>query len=159
MGDSCGRKRGGSWFRRSGTAACRGGTFVAVLALAGCATVMPWEPDDREQLVTASNGYNTMLRWREFDQACVAFADEAVRGGCRERVPSLKDLQITDIRTIDTAMRADGAEATVAVEIEYYLLPSTAVRKLQERQRWVSSGRPDRKVWRITNPLPDIASP
>ena len=136
--------------------------LIAVLTvgmlLSGCAGIH-WRADEREQLLSASDGYNALLRWKELDKACIAFAEESVRGGCLGRVDELKDFQITDIRRRDLDLKLFGDEATVNVEIEYYQLPSMVVRKTQESQRWVYRGPQDGKVWQIKTPIPKVTPP
>ncbi len=136
---------------------CSGGArimagLVTAMLLTGCAGAH-WGADEREQLLLASDGYNALLRWKELDKACSAFAEDSVRGGCLGRAGELKDLQITDIRRRDLNFKVFGDVATVNIEIEYYLLPSMVVRKIQESQRWVYLGTQDKRVWRITNPI------
>lgn len=139
---------------------CAGGiklvACVLVMLLAGCASIPQWGPDDREKLVTASNDYNNLLRWKDMDKACVTFAEESVKEKCRERALTLKDVQITDIRTRDIDFRIDGVEATVNAEIEYYLLPSAAVRKIQDSQKWSYIGPKDKRSWFIKSPIPNF---
>jgi hypothetical protein len=159
-----GRVRGGSWFKRGWSGfPCRMLTMCTVLVagfvLTGCVTGPQWGPDDREKLITASHGYATMLRWRELDTACRTYVDESAREGCLERAQTLKDLQITDIRTKDLDVTIVGGSATVTVEIEYFLLPSMIVRIIQDNQKWIFLGPTEKKVWRITSPLPNFAAP
>ncbi len=128
--------------------------LLSVLLLAGCATGARWGDTHREKLLSATNGYTTLLRWREFDKACVNFVEESVRGKCLERAQTLNDLRITDIRTRDLDFRTDGVEVTATVEMEYYLLPSLVVRKIQDRQLWLCRGPDEGRVCRIITPLP-----
>ena len=132
--------------------------LVTAMLLAGCAGAH-WGANDREKLLTASDDYNSLLRWKELDKACVAFAEDSVRGGCLGRAEELKDLHIIDIRRRNLDFTTSGDEATVNIEIEYYLLPSTVVRKIQEIQKWVYRGPQDGRVWRIMTPIPRVASP
>ena len=118
-----------------------------------------WGPDDREKLVKASDDYNNLLRWKDLDKACVTFAEESVKVKCLERALTLKDVQITDIRTRDIDFKIDGVEATVHAEIEYYLLPSTKVSKLQDTQRWSYIGLKDERTWFIKSPVPNFTAP
>jgi len=165
MWNSFERVMGGSWFRRcrrefSGCGMVIKGTLLAAgMLLAGCAADTPWVYIARDKLETASKEYNKMIRWKEMDNACVTFAEEGDKEGCLKRALTLKDLQITDIRTRDIELGREGVEATVSTEIEYYLLPSTVVRIIQDRQSWRFLGSHETGEWRITNPLPKFASP
>ena len=145
-------RRGGA----GGGTGVRGAILAAVILLAGCATTPSWGPLDRDKLVTASKGYNAMLRWKELDKACLTYAEEPARTGCQERAAALKDLQITDVSTRDIDFRIDGVDATVNVEIEYYLLPSTVVRKIRNSQTWVSVGTGSAGEWKIRSSLPEF---
>ena len=157
-----GKVNGESWFGECRLVPSGCGVVVVLVAgllLAGCASTPQWGPDDREKLVTASNDYNSMLRWKDVDKACVTFAEESVKGKCLDRALTLKDVQITDIRTRDIEFRIDGVEATVHAEIEYYLLPSTTVRKIQDSQKWGYIGPKDKRTWFIKSPFPNFESP
>ena len=132
--------------------------LLAVVCLAGCAGVRVGDAD-RDKLLTASNSYNSLLRWRELDKACINFAEKSVRGECLGRVDELKDLQITDVRRRDVDFEFDGNNATVHTEIEYYLLPSMTVKKIQDVQRWCYSGPQNAKAWRITTLFPLFVRP
>jgi len=163
MRNTFGTVRGESWFRICRSAPPGWGmavvALVAGLLLAGCATPAMWGPDDREKLVKASNDYNSLLRWRDPDTACVTFNEEVVREKCLESALTLKDVYITDIRTRDIDFRINGVDATVHAEIEYYRLPSTTVRKIQDSQNWSYIGPQDKRVWFIKSPFPDFPYP
>lgn len=133
--------------------------LVVGLLLAGCATMPQWGPDDREKLVKASDDYNNLLRWKDLDKVCVTFAEESVKDKCLEHALTLKDVQITDVRTRYIDFKIDGVEATVHAEIEYYLLPSTNVKKLQDTQRWRYIGLEGARTWFIRSPVPNFAVP
>lgn len=162
MGFCCGRKRRGSLRRWHGNDSLTGKMLTGCMALfvglllGGCATITPGGESDREKLVAATKEYNSLLRWKELAAACVAFAAEGEKKGCLERASVLGDLQIAGMVTRDIEYGRDGGEATVTAEIEYYLLPSPVLRKLQDRQRWVSTGPPGQREWRITNPLSGV---
>ncbi len=132
--------------------------LVAGIILTGCSTGSNWGYA-REKLVAASNDYNALLRWNELDKVCLTYADESVSKVCLERALALKDLHVTDIRRRDLDIKADGIEATVNNEIEYYLLPSTVVRKMQQSQKWFYRGAHEQRVWRIATPFPNFAEP
>ena len=133
--------------------------LVAGLLVSGCATIKQWGPDDREKLVKASTDYNNLLRWKDLDKACVTFAEESVRESCLARALKLKEINVTDIRTRDIDFRIGGADATVHVVIEYYMLPSTKVRTILDDQKWIYIGPIDKKVWRIKSTFPDFTTP
>ncbi len=137
----------------------KGMAVLTVLLLTGCATISQWGPDDREKLVTASKEYNTLLRWRELDKACVTYVEELAKASCLDHALTLKELQITDIRTRDIDFKIDGVEATVQIEIEYYLLPSTRIRKIQQSQKWSYIGPKEKRSWFIKSPLPEFTAP
>ena len=153
----------------SGSMFCRGAmpgcgvvmalSLVSGLFLSGCATVTQWGPDDREKLAKASTDYNTMLRWKDLDKACVTFAEESVRESCLALALKLREINVTDIRTRDIDFRIDGVAATVHAEIEYYILPSTKVRTIQDTQKWIYIGPVDQKIWRIKSTFPDFTAP
>ena len=132
--------------------------FVGLL-LAGCASMPQWGPDDREKLVKASSDYNNMLRWKDLDNACVSFAEASAKSKCLESALTLKEVTITDIRTRDIDFKIDGVDATVHAEIEYYLLPSTTVRKIQDTQKWIYVGPLGNRTWFIKSTFPDFAVP
>jgi hypothetical protein len=129
------------------------------MLLAGCASMPQWGPDDREKLVKASDSYNSLIRWHEFDKACVTHADESIRAKCLDRALVLKDVQVTNVRTRDIDFRIDGISATVHAEIEYYVLPSIKVRTILDAQQWVTTGPLDKKVWIIKSMFPDFVLP
>jgi hypothetical protein len=133
--------------------------FFFGLLLVGCASMPQWGPDDREKLVKASNDYNNMLRWKDPDNACVTFAEASAKAKCLESALTLKEVTITDIRTRDIDFKIDGVDATVHAEIEYYLLPSTTVRKIQDTQKWGYIGPQDKKIWVIKSPFPNFTTP
>jgi hypothetical protein len=100
-----------------------------------------------------------MLRWKDLDKACVTFAEESARESCLARALKLKEINVTDIRTRDIDFRIDGVTATVHAEIEYYVLPSTKVRTIQDTQNWIYIGPVDQRIWRIKSTFPDFNAP
>ena len=132
---------------------------VLALLLSGCATLSNLGESDRGRLVTASNSYNRMLRWKELDMACGAFVEESGRRKCVDRAAALKDVQVTDVRTRNIEYSPAADEATVHAEIEYYLLPSPRVKTLTDVQQWKLVGPEERKVWVIRSSFPDFPVP
>lgn len=125
--------------------------------LMGCATWMP-KPDAWEALSKSSSDYNRLIRWSKFDEACLMYVDETMSEQCRVQAESLDELHVTDIKIRDISFNIDQTDATVRTEIEYYVMPSVTVKKVQDVQKWRYTLLGEKKVWKLRSLLPDFAA-
>ncbi|AJE02447.1 hypothetical protein [Geobacter pickeringii] len=124
--------------------------FVAV-ALAGCRN--PYLISER--FTESSREYNRSIRWRELEQACLAFADRGVKDECLARAAA-KGVSVADYRVVSTELDPEKGTATVHMEIDYYVLPSTRLKSVRDVQQWRYEEKDGDLRWRIVTPPPEF---
>jgi len=125
------------------------------LLLTGCTAT---SSGIRDAFELSSREYNRMLRWNETDDACVAVSDTPVLEECLKRSAALRKASIVDVRvrSIDYKDDENREEATVVVEVDYYVLPSGRLKTQVHSEKWALRDIGGKKSWRITTPPPEL---
>ncbi len=110
----------------------------------------------REDFEQNSKEYNHMVRWHELDKACAIFPPEELSKDFAARVKAAKDVTVVDYRVLSMECEPAKGEAKVKAEIDYYLIPSTRVKTVQDNQKWSYVGEGDIKHWRLMTLLPEF---
>lgn len=126
--------------------------LVGAVALAGCHN--PYLMSER--FTESSREYNRSIRWQELEQACLIFADRGVKEECLARATAAKGVSIADYRVVSTEMDSEKGTATVRLEIDYYILPSTRLKTIQDVQQWRYGEKDGDTRWRIVTPPPEF---
>jgi hypothetical protein len=125
--------------------------LALILTLAACAALVP----PQKQLDDAFRDYSQRLRWRDY-AGVAAYLPPEHRPAFLDHFADLDDLNIVDV-TLETVDYREGeARATTSASVEYYLLPSLAVKKTRLRQEWLYEGGDRYHVgtWRLADPFP-----
>lgn len=126
--------------------------LVVVVALAGCRTTYGMA----EQFGKFSQEYNRQWRWQEQEQACINFAAEDIREECLQRARAAEGVSVADYRVKSTDLDLEKGTATVRVEIDYYILPSTQVKTVEDVQKWRYDDEEGRERWRLISLPPEF---
>lgn len=125
---------------------------VLALVLAGCRNpyLVAQRFDDTYR------EYNRLVRWQEHQNACLGFADPSVAEECLARAGVAKGASMADYRVKGVDIDPAKGTATVRVEFDYYVLPSTRLKTLEDVQEWHYEEVDGAERWRIVTPLPDF---
>ncbi|WP_298433380.1 hypothetical protein [Geobacter sp.] len=125
---------------------------LVAVALAGCRN--PYLIAER--FTDSSREYNRSIRWQEVEQACLTFADGGVKEECLARATAAKGVSVADYRVVSTELDPEKGTATVRMEIDYYILPSTRLKSVQDVQQWRYEEKDGDLRWRIVTPPPEF---
>lgn len=126
--------------------------FLLLLFLAGCRnTYLVAQRFDE-----SSREYDRLVRWQEHENACMSFAASTVADECLARAKAAKGVSMADYRVKGVDMDPEKGTATVRVEIDYYILPSTRLKTLEDVQQWRYEEVDGKERWRIVTPLPEF---
>ncbi len=100
--------------------------------------------------------YNRLVRWQEHENACMSYADPSVADECFARAKGAKGASMADYRVKSMEMDPEKGTATVRVEIDYYVLPSTRLKTLEDVQQWRYEQVDGKERWRIATPIPEF---
>jgi hypothetical protein len=131
--------------------------IVVSLTLCSCAYVKQAQlANIREEFDQSAKGYNKMLRWREVEGAGMTYMDPELRDAFLKSAEDLKKrgVTITDYRILTTECSPEKKTAEVVVEFDYYALPSTRVKTLTYRQKWIYLDTEEKKGWQLKTALP-----
>lgn len=126
--------------------------LLVVFVLAGCRTTYSMA----EQFGQATREYNRQRRWQEQEQACINFATDAIRAECLARVHAAAGVSVADYRVKSTELDLEKGTAKVHVEIDYYILPSTQLKTVDDLQEWRYAEEDGVERWRIETPPPEF---
>ncbi|SNB47730.1 hypothetical protein SAMN06269301_3222 [Geobacter sp. DSM 9736] len=126
--------------------------LLALALLGGCQTISA----QKETCETTIRSYNRMVRWQEHESAERA-VEEAARAEYRRRLGE-KDLRIADYRIKTLTCDTERGEAEATVEYDYYVLPSTTLRTVQDIQKWRYLPNAKQAEWRIQTPPPEFGN-
>ena len=126
--------------------------FLLTLFLAGCRN--PYLVAQRFDDTYPE--YNRLVRWQEHQNACLGFADPSVKEECLARARTAKGASMADYRVKRVDVDSAKGTATVRVEFDYYVLPSTRLKTLEDVQEWRYEQVDGKERWRIVTPLPDF---
>jgi len=133
--------------------------MLLVLMLTGCALhsrVM----NAQESFHRSLDDYLQRLRWVDL-QGAEAHFDPQSRSSFADHFVTSRDLHITDVRMERAEYREDEQLMDTWVVIEYYLLPSMAVKSFGFPQQWrfFPGEEYGTGVWRITSHFPTFPPP
>jgi hypothetical protein len=117
---------------------------LTFLLLAGCATLPPL---GKQELMKHSDSWQKMVRWGEYEQACLTYAAPDIRQECRHWFPA-EGFSVVDQTVQDVTLDDDGKGATITVVVSYVKPPSATLKRVTQRQRWEAKG----VRWQLTGP-------
>lgn len=123
---------------------------LCAAALAGCRNT--YLVADRFE--ESSREYNRSIRWQELEQACLAFAGAGVKDECLARAKEAKGASMADYRVTATELDPEKGTAMVRMEVDYYILPSTRLKTVEDVQQWRYEEVDGAERWRIITPPP-----
>lgn len=125
---------------------------VFALVLAGCRNpyLVAQRFDDTHR------EYSQLVRWQEHQNACLSFADPSVADECLARAGAAKGVSMADYRVKGIDVDPAKGTATVRVEFDYYVLPSTRLKTLEDVQEWRYEEVDGKERWRIVTPPPEF---
>jgi hypothetical protein len=129
--------------------------FLLLGGLSACALdSLVKNPADRGQ--EALNMYIRALRLEEFSTAASHMTLENRQAFLDTFGPLEKDLTISDVQIKEIVVTEDGKRADVVLEMEYFLLPSAAVKTFRFEQTWLyfDAENKDAAYYQITTPFP-----
>jgi hypothetical protein len=92
------------------------------------------------------------LMWRDYDSAA-SFMDESCREDFLDKFDERGDIQVLEARpTLVQFEGSDRQRAVTRLDVDYYRLPSNALKTLQVRLEWQYQD----KTWQIVSPFPDL---
>jgi hypothetical protein len=102
--------------------------------------------------------YNKLLRWREIENAGMLYLDRELRDDFMKSAEDIKKrgVTITDYRILTTECLAEKKTADVVVDFDYYALPSTRIKTLTYRQKWIYLDTEEKKGWQLKTALPSF---
>lgn len=109
----------------------------------------------KENFSRTSRSYATMLRWQEFD-AAVAFVNAPMQEDYRKRIEAAKGIKVLDSRLLSLECLTDQKTASVVMELDYYVVPSTTVKTVTDLQKWRYFDEGAQKGWRLESLLPEF---
>lgn len=97
--------------------------------------------------------YGADLRWGRINKAYAYHVDREGKQPPFD-MDRMENYSITDFRPVDPVINAEGNEATVPVEIDYYDERSGRLQKLKYIQHWWY--REESKRWFVDSDFPDF---
>jgi hypothetical protein len=128
-------------------------TLFLLCLMAGCAfLVRPGEGFEK-----ASHDFAQRLRWQDYNGAGRYLTGQN-REAFLKRFAALTDLHIVDVTVERAELGPEPDRGTTWMVLEYYLLPSPAVKKFHLQLHWVrlGGGEIHPGTWRITSAFPDF---
>jgi len=136
---------------------CRYGMIFVVLMLCSCAYALQAKHANiREEFDQSTKGYNKMLRWREVENAGMAYMDPELRDAFMKTAEEIKKrgVTITDFRILTSECIPEKGTGQVVAEFDYYALPSNRIKTLTYRQNWTYLDTEEKKGWQLKSGLP-----
>ncbi|MBI1921400.1 MAG: hypothetical protein HYS23_10025 [Geobacter sp.] len=124
---------------------------AACLVLSACTALLDLEG----KLNKTSREYNEMVRWQELESACQSHVDKELREECLKRADAARDVKVADYRVVRVERSPSGKEATILVQIEYYIPPSATLKTLDDLQKWRYKNGESGEGWRLVS-LPPL---
>ncbi|GAB4171766.1 MAG: hypothetical protein Tsb0017_17430 [Geothermobacteraceae bacterium] len=133
--------------------------FLLCLLLAGCSLYSSLtEPEkNRRSFDLITDDFTQRLRWQDYG-AAAGHLDEPLRKDFLDRFRRDTDLKITDVRQENLVFNEEKTRAEGDLIIEYYRLPSPAVKTARLPLTWAFFGPKDPTPvgWKITHLQPDL---
>ncbi len=104
----------------------------------------------------ALDDFMRALRLEEYSAAASHLIPEHQPAFLETFAPLSKDLTIIDVRLERIDITEEGRQADVALELEYYLLPSAVVKSFHFEQTWVylEGGKKEPSHYLVETPFP-----
>jgi len=131
--------------------------IFVVLMLCSCAYALQAKHANiREEFDKSSKGYNKMLRWREVENAGMAYMDPDLRDAFMTSAEDFKkrEVVITDYRILTSECIPEEKRAEAIVEFDYYILPSNRIKTLTYREKWNYLDTEEKRGWQLKSNLP-----
>ncbi len=109
----------------------------------------------RAKFDETAKSYGVVARWDKYETASV-FAASSIRDEFEKRLKNAKDLEVVEYRVINVDYDAARLKATVNVQISYFLLPSTLVKTVIDKQVWQYVDEGGSRAWRLTSLPPEF---
>jgi len=132
--------------------------FVLVLMLTACGIHQQYSQKQTAKLAELTQeDFKDAMVWKKFDAAASLMLPEHRKEFLKTFRP-LKDIQITDFKTIYLQPSDENRRYDATIEIEYYLLPSVTVKTFSFDQTWVyfDGDDPTQQGFLITTSFPDF---
>ena len=128
--------------------------LLLALALPGCRKTLTPEKDLYESL----GGFVQRLRWMDFNGAARYFQDPEMGQEFAQPLRRREGLNLTDVRIAQVVLSPERTQATVTLELEYFVLPSASVIEQEVVQQWQMSPELDLtgSKWFILTPFPEL---
>ncbi len=126
---------------------------LLVLALSACLGLT----DSGIGLPKTSEGFGESMRWKDFQTASI-YMKADVRDRFLEQFVEDEDLFIVESRVVKVDLHEEEGRADVVYQMQYYRLPSSAIKKWNWTQHWtLERGKATKPgVWLIENEPPQL---
>jgi hypothetical protein len=127
---------------------------LLLVCLAGCAlSAQVVKPES--QFLSPQDDFMQRLRWRDYQGAAKHFT-EPHREGFLQQFRGSGDLNVTDVRLESARYVAEGERMETVVVVEYFMLPSVAVKTFRLEQQWTYFREEEKQSgeWLITSVFP-----
>jgi hypothetical protein len=122
---------------------------IVALALLSCS------PDIKKDFETTFEKYNDALVSSDI-RSTVIFVAEKAKDPYVKSYEAAKNSRIFESRIIRKTVDTKTREASIEVELDYYLLNSNKVKSLKYVQQWALIEENKEKEWRLLTPLPEF---
>jgi len=125
--------------------------LLTLWMLTACATLQP----PAERFSSTHRDFLQLLRWQDFEGAA-QYLEKPYRKEFLRQFRPLDDLRIVDVQAESVAPGKTENRMVSRTVMQYYLLPSIAVKKFRFRLEWRYLGGDARHLgtWRIVSPFP-----
>ncbi|MDH3998179.1 MAG: hypothetical protein OET90_05005 [Desulfuromonadales bacterium] len=106
--------------------------ILSLVFLAGCNLLAM----SKEKRTNTLDDFLFAMRWHEFDAAASQMLPE-LQDDFMAIFQDMDDLQIIEMRTTKRVAEVEGRKLKVTVEMDYYLLPSVAIKTFRFDQTWL----------------------
>lgn len=129
------------------------GAVLLVVLMGACSTPL----DGVGKLGEMSRkDFNSALRWKQYPVAAGLMQPDLRQDFLNTFAPLKDDFHITDVRIVDLQTFEEGRRFETTVEMDYYLMPSLAVKTFSFKQIWVynESKDPAQTGFFVATPFP-----
>lgn len=111
------------------------GLLLCCLLIAACVG----DRNIRSEFERSVKKYNSMLRWREMENAGLIYMEDDLREAFVKDSEALRKrgITITDYRILISQLYPEKGTGNAVVEFDYFALPSNRVKTLTYKQDWV----------------------
>ena len=124
--------------------------FVVIL-IAACANLSIKNQADK--LKTTLDDYGAALRWGRYNYAYTFHIDQEGKQPLID-LNALENFSVTAFKPVDPVLNAEGTEATIPVEIDYYDEQYGTLKKFKYIQKWWFNA--EAKRWLIASEFPQF---